>query len=132
MGSFPHDCSEPTDFGLAVAFLLRARHPVGTAKMVARDLSRLGADCTIKTAENILAGKLSGKSITRLTLAYGLGFLIDAGAQVTGQTLTAYIENQAARARDEHEQWEALLNKAGNDAPEDNRTEPASLVGRMP
>lgn len=132
MGSFHPDCSDASEFGRAVAKLLTARYPIGTAKLVARDLSRLGAECTIKTAENILAGKLSGKSITRLTLTYGLGFLIDAGAQVTGQTLSSYIENQAARAREEHAQWEALLNKAGHDAAEDPRAEPESVAGRMP
>ncbi len=132
MGSFPHDCTDASLFGAAVAGELKRRYPHNTAKMVATDLSRLGAECTIKTAENILAGKLSGKSITRLTLAYGLGFLIDAGAQVTGQTLATYIENQAARAREEHAQWEALLNKAGHEAAQDRRPEPESVVGRMP
>lgn len=132
MGSFPHDCSEASQFGSAVAELLRHRYPHNTAKLVARDLSRLGAECTIKTAENILAGKLSGKSITRLTLAYGLGFLIDAGAQVTGQTLASYIENQAARAREEHAQWEALLNKANHEAAEDRRAEHEGIMGGAP
>jgi hypothetical protein len=132
MGSVPHDCSQTTDIGLAVAGLLKKKHPICTAKFVARDLSRLGADCTIKTAENILAGKLSGKSITRLTLAYGLGFLIDAGAQITGQSLKTYIETQASRAREEHAQWEALLNKAENDPASDHRADTESMVGRMP
>lgn len=131
MGSVPHDRSETTDIGLAVAGLLKKKHPICTAKFVARDLSRLGSDCTIKTAENILAGKLSGKSITRLTLAYGLGFLIDAGAQVTGQSLKAYIENQAARARVEHAEWEALLKKASDEAAEDRGPDAESMVGRM-
>lgn len=68
--------------------------------MVARDLS-----CAVRTAENILGGHLSAKSITRLTLAYGLGFLIDAGAAVTGMTLEKYIKEKALAARLAQEEW---------------------------
>lgn len=75
---------------------LRARHPVHTAKNVARDLN-----CTPKTAENILAGHLSARSIARLSMVYGLGFLIDVGAAVTGTTLRDFIVAQADDARRE-------------------------------
>jgi hypothetical protein len=99
MGLVPHVRSEVTDFGLAVARELARRHPVHTAKMVARRLSETGPECTIRTAENILAGHLSARTITRLTLAYGLGLLIDAGAAVTGKTLRQHIEEQVGQAR---------------------------------
>jgi plasmid maintenance system antidote protein VapI len=77
-------------------------HPVHTAKHVARALN-----CTPKTAENILAGHLSARSITRLTMAYGLGFLIDVGAAVTGTTLRDHIIEQANQARREQLMAEA-------------------------
>lgn len=102
MGTHPpvrSDGPPATDFGLAVSRELERRHPVHTAKMIARTLSALGPECTIRTAENILAGKLSARTITRLTQAYGLGLLIDAGAAVTGQTHREYIEEEAAKAR---------------------------------
>lgn len=83
-------------FAKEVAERLRARHPVHTAKNVARDLN-----CTPKTAENILAGHLSGRSIARLSMVYGLGFLIDVGAAVTGTTLRDFIVAQADDARRE-------------------------------
>jgi len=83
-------------FAEEVAKRLRARHPVHTAKNVARDLN-----CTPKTAENILAGHLSGRSIARLSMVYGLGFLIDVGAAVTGTTLRDFIVAQADDARRE-------------------------------
>jgi hypothetical protein len=126
VGTEHPDCHDPSAFGLAVAQLLKARHPYATAKLVALDLSRQGAACTTKTAENILAGKLSGKSITRLTLAYGLGFLIDAGARVTGKTLEAFIIEQADQARIEEQRWTALLGKpqhaSATDPPPERRS----------
>lgn len=99
MGARHHVCSEATDFGWAVAQELIRRHPVHTAKMIARTLSDQGAECTVKTAENILQGHLSARTITRLTLAYGLGLLIDAGAAVTGKTLREHIIEQSTAAR---------------------------------
>jgi hypothetical protein len=132
MGSFPPDCSDVSHFGFAVAELLRQRYPHNTAKLVAGDLSRLGAECTIKTAENILAGKLSGKSITRLTLAYGLGFLIDAGAQVTGKTLEAFIIEQADHARAEEQRWSALLGSTDHASATDPPLERRSWLRRHP
>lgn len=101
MGSFPHN-SEASCFGLAVAALLRERYPFHTAKQIASDL-----DCTIRAAENLLGGHLSAKSITRLTKTYGLGFLIDAGAEVAGTSLQEHLEIQIAKARDERKTWEA-------------------------
>jgi 2-iminoacetate synthase ThiH len=101
MGLHPHNRRDATvtDFGLAVSRELARRHPVHTAKMVARTLSAQGPECTIRTAENILAGSLSARTVTRLTLAYGLGLLIDAGAAVTGTTLREHIIQQAEQAR---------------------------------
>lgn len=100
MGVLPHGC-EASCFGREVAARLLHLHPVHTAKHVARALG-----CTPKTAENILAGHLSAKSITRLSVAYGLGFLIDVGAAVTGTTLREFIVAQADEAR--REQLEAV------------------------
>lgn len=108
MGLHPHNRREATDFGLAVARELAARYPVHTAKEIARDLSRQGPECTIRTAENILRGSLSARTITRLTLAYGLGLLIDAGAAVTGTSLREHIISQAEQARRDRAQAEEL------------------------
>lgn len=111
MGAVPHKRSrgEITDFGLAVARELERRHPVHTAKMVARDLSAQGVECTVRTAENILSGHLSARTLTRLVEAYGLGLLIEAGASVTGQTLEQFIRESAEDARRERaaagERW---------------------------
>jgi len=132
VGSDRPDCQEASAFGMAVAALLRARHPYATAKLVAADISRVGTTCTTKTAENILAGKLSGKSITRLTQAYGLGFLIDAGAQVTGKTLEAFIIEQANQARSEEQRWSALLGSTDNASATDPPLERRSWLRRHP
>jgi hypothetical protein len=85
---------DDTAFGHAVAGALLKRHPVNTTGHVAQQLR-----CTKKAAENILAGHLSARTITRLVHAYGLGLIIDAGAAVTGQSLRAYILSQAEEAR---------------------------------
>ena len=95
MGALPHEL-EASCFGRQVAARLVDMHPVHTAKHVARALN-----CAPKTAENILAGHLSARSITRLTMAYGLGFLIDVGAAVTGTSLRDHITQQADAARQE-------------------------------
>jgi hypothetical protein len=101
MGALPQEF-EASCFGRQVAARLVAMHPVHTAKHVARALT-----CAPKTAENILAGHLSARSITRLTIAYGLGFLIDVGAAVTGTTLREHIIEQANQARREQRRAEA-------------------------
>lgn len=101
MGALPHEL-EASCFGRQVAARLIGMHPVHTAKHVARALC-----CAPKTAENILAGHLSARSITRLTMAYGLGFLIDVGAAVTGTTLREHIIEQADQARREQIKAEA-------------------------
>jgi hypothetical protein len=95
MGALPHDL-QASCFGHAVAERLSGMHPVHTAKHVAQRLQ-----CSPKTAENILAGHLSARSITRITRAYGLGFLIEVGAAVTGTTLRDHITAQADAARRE-------------------------------
>ena len=95
MGALPYEL-EASCFGREVAERLVDMHPVHTAKHVARALN-----CAPKTAENILAGHLSARSITRLTMAYGLGFLIDVGAAVTGTSLRDHITQQADAARQE-------------------------------
>lgn len=106
MGSHPHDCNDAA-FGKAVAALLYARYPFHTAKQVAQDLTLDRRECTIRTAENILAGHLSAKSLTRLVRAYGLGLVIEAGAAVTGKSLDTFITEQAEAARCEQRRHEA-------------------------
>lgn len=133
MGSVPHDCNSAAGcFGTAVAALLRQRHPFHTAKSVAADLSRAGlGQCTVRTAENLLAGHLSAKSITRLTVAYGLGFLIEAGAVVSGETLEEFIETQARRARHEQTRWDHLQ-AVLEDERAARASQPSGLLGRRP
>jgi hypothetical protein len=95
-----------TAFGLAVARELRRLHPDNTSGYVAQRLR-----CTKTAAENLLGGHLSAKSITRLTRAYGLGFMIDVSAAVAGETLEGFIEHRAAEARREAERWAVLEHK---------------------
>lgn len=86
----------------AVASILRRRYPHSAAKFVATDLSRVGlGECTLRTAENLLGGRLSARSITRLALAYGTEFLLELGSEVTGETLEQVIRAQAEAARAE-------------------------------
>ena len=54
MGLLPHERSE-SGFGHAVADVLDERFPVHAAKQLATALSRAGPECTLRTAENILA-----------------------------------------------------------------------------
>lgn len=108
MGSLPHN-SEASCFGDAVARALRARYPFHTAKLVAADL-----DCTIKAAENLLAGHLSAKSITRLVNAYGVWFLFDAGAALSGKTPIEIIQEEVGRVGREREEWERREREISN------------------
>lgn len=101
MGSKPQGSSRVSCIGLAVGELLKERYPFHTAKMVATDLG-----CTVKAAENLLAGHLSAKTMTRLATAYGLGLIVDAWAAVTGEGLEQYILDQARAAKREQDQWE--------------------------
>jgi hypothetical protein len=94
---------DDTEFGRAIALALSERHPVNTSGHVAQRLR-----CTKKAAENILAGHLSARTITRLVKAYGLGLIIDAGAAVTGQSLRGYILDQAQEARRDARRAEEL------------------------
>jgi hypothetical protein len=114
MGTHPHDRSERSCFGLAVGRALERRHPVHTAKMVARTLSDQGPECTIRTAENILHGHLSARTITRLLDAYGIGlFLQAAGIRAGGldveDVLEDFIIENAERAKKERDAWEEKI-----------------------
>jgi hypothetical protein len=80
-------------FGEACARVLRRRYAVHTEKRIAQDLR-----ITTKAAENLLLGHLSKRSMSLLVQAYGLQFLIDTGAEMTGQSLETFIETQAADA----------------------------------
>ena len=103
LGLDHHVSHDDTAFGRAVAAALMERHPVNTSGHLAQRIR-----CTKKAAENILAGHLSARSITRLVQAYGLGLIIDAGAAVTGQSLRAYILSQAEEARRDASRAEEL------------------------
>lgn len=109
MGLHPHNRSDASCLGLAVARALARRHPVHTAKMIARELSSTGTECTVRTAENILQGHLSARTLTRLVDAYGLGLLLEAAGLRQGmtldETLEAFIEDRAAKARREAAAW---------------------------
>lgn len=110
----PNECRS-SDFGEAVAALLKRKYPHRTSKEVAADLTDVGlGEVTIKAAESILSGHLSAKSLTRITLAYGPGFLLEAGAEVTGTTLQDYIIAEKERARHEREIWEARERELGS------------------
>lgn len=85
---------DDTAFGHAVAAALVERHPTQTSGHVAQRLR-----CTKKAAENILAGHLSARTITKLVRAYGLAIIIEAGAAVTGKTLREHILEQVGQAR---------------------------------
>ena len=137
MGLLPHERSE-SGFGHAVAEILGERFPVHAAKQLATELSRAGPECTLRTAENILAGHLSARTITRLIRAFGLGLVIEAGARVTGTSLEQYIIEEARRAQHEQRRWEAeaqrfdelqafLISRAPPDDPGGRR-----LGGRTP
>jgi hypothetical protein len=99
------DLSSDRAFGLAVARFIANRHPEHTARKLAEDLGRTGVECTIKTAENILSGHLSAKSITRLVQVYGLELLVEAGSSVTGVTLSEHLWKQAEAAAAERDRW---------------------------
>lgn len=98
-----HGSDDETHFGAAVAAELRRLHPYNTSGLVAQRLR-----CSKAAAENILSGHLSARSITRLTKAYGLGFMIEVSAAVAGETLEQFIRNRARTARQEAEELAAL------------------------
>jgi hypothetical protein len=85
MGLHPHNRSAVSCFGLAMARALTRRHPVHGAKMIARELSAAGSECTIRTAENILQGHLSARTLTRLMQAYGIGLFLEAAGEMRGR-----------------------------------------------
>lgn len=91
MGSDPHKITGT--FGAAVAAQLRRRHSFHTAKSVAQSL-QVG----LKTAENILDGHLSSRTLTLIVMAYGPGIVIEAAAGMAGHTLETFIVEQAAHA----------------------------------
>ena len=91
MGSHPQEVA--TSFGKAVAAQLKRRHRYHAAKTLAQDL-----DVGIRTAENILSGHLSSRTMTLIVMAYGPGPIIEAAAGVAGHTLETFITEQAAEA----------------------------------
>lgn len=92
MGSQPQNSIAAT-FGQALAAQLRRKHQYHAAKKLAQDL-----EVAVKTAENILDGHLSSRTLTLIVSAYGPGPIIDAAASVAGHTLETFISEQAAAA----------------------------------
>ena len=116
--------------GLEVAALLRERFPHHTAKAVARALG-----CTIKTAENILAGHLSGRTATMLIEAFGPGFMADAVMASAGTTLANFIRSQAAEAEataHRHQQKARELAQLETQLRASRRSDSAGSVGLAP
>jgi hypothetical protein len=74
--------------------MLRARFPHHTAKSVARSLR-----CTPKTAENVLNGHFSLRTMSKIIAAFGPGFVAEAVMAAAGTNLTNYIRSQAEAAR---------------------------------
>lgn len=116
MGSFPHNRNaEPTCFGRAVSAALKRRHPDNTAKIIAQRLSTPHSECTVRTAENILQGHLSARTITRLVDAYGLALLLEAAGVRQGRSLDEvleeFIEENAEQARKEQAAWGEQVEK---------------------
>lgn len=105
MGLDPYELQLPLAAGEAVARWLKHRHPVNTAKLVAKDT---GLDP--RTVENILDGHLSGPTITRLLKAYrfalGMPFLCAVLGETYEQSITRELESVAndRRELDEREQ----------------------------
>jgi hypothetical protein len=92
MGSGPQETFS-LHFGKALAAELRRRHHFHAAKRLSQDL-----DVGVRTAENILEGHLSSRTLTLIVSAYGPGPIIDAAASVAGHTLETFITEQAAAA----------------------------------
>lgn len=92
MGSGPQETLS-LSFGKALAAQLRRRHHFHAAKRLSQDL-----DVGVKTAENILEGHLSSRTLTLIVSAYGPGPIIDAAASVAGHTLETFISEQVSAA----------------------------------
>lgn len=84
--------------GEAVGAALKRRYPFHTAKQLAGAIG-----CTVRTAENILAGHLSSATLTKLIMAFGYELLLDIGASVRGESIVAYSERKADEARVEQD-----------------------------
>ncbi len=82
--------------GEAVARWLKNRHPQHTAKRVAQET---GLDP--RTVENILAGHLSGSTITTLIVTYRSPFLLNWGAAVMGASVEDDITRELEEIADE-------------------------------
>ncbi len=110
MGLGPYDLQLSLPAGDAVARWLRHRHPMHTAKMVARDT---GLDP--KTVENILAGHLSGATLTKLILAYRFAFGLTVLEAVLGETYAEALENELEDIAHERRELDAKENALRGD-----------------
>ena len=91
----------PSGFTAELAAALKRRHPFHTTKLVSQDLGS-----TLKAAENLLAGHLSGPMLSRLIGAYGPSIIIEAGLGAAGTSLDQFIRDEALRAQQEQRRWE--------------------------
>lgn len=103
MGYDPYKMHLTAPMGEAVSKWLKHRYPDNTAKTVARE-----ADLDTRTADNILAGHLSGVTITKLMRAYGWGFMAAVGAAVIGETYEKSITREIEEIANERRQLDAL------------------------
>lgn len=87
--------------GLAAAAILRERYPFHTAKLIARDLR-----CTVRAAENLLAGHLSARTLRLLLASYGPELIVDATLAAADSSLDHFIRQKAANAEQERARWE--------------------------
>lgn len=106
MGLDPYSLQLSLPAGEAVARWLRDRYPQNTAKLVARDT---GMD--VRTVENVLAGHLSGPTITKLIMTYRSGLGLALLAAIMGQSVEQDIERELREIADERRQ----LDKADDD-----------------
>lgn len=102
MGFDPQELHLSLSVGEAVGRWLKHRHPINTAKEVAR-----AAGVDPRTAENILAGHLSANTFTRLCRAYGWAFLAAVGAATIGEAYEDAINRELEEIANERRDIEA-------------------------
>lgn len=103
MGLRPDELQLSLSAGEAVARWVKDRHPQNTAKLVARDT---GMDP--RTVENVLAGHLSGATLTRLILAYRSRFVLHVAAAVMGEDIEDDITRELQEIADERRQLDEM------------------------
>lgn len=132
MGSNSQRCDGENRFGMALAEMLRRRHPYHTMGLVSADLK-----CTAKAAENLLNGHLSGPKLSAVMAAYGAEIIVDAALLAAQTSLETFIREKASNAARERDRQEAERRRfaelqaflISRDPP--GRAEPDGSVGRV-